>query len=87
MVPDEIDQIAASLKSQGFHVVKVINPTSDQLSEAFEGFIDKYGFDENNRLLFFFSGHGHSRKGGTKGCLVPTDARRFFLRGSCIIQE
>lgn len=74
MVPDEIDQVETALKGQGFHVVKVMNPTSDQLSEAFEDFIDKYGFDENNRLLFFYSGHGHSRKGGRKGYLVPSDA-------------
>jgi len=74
MVPGEIDQVEAALKSQGFHVVKVMDPTSDQLNEAFEGFIDQYGLDENNRLLFFFSGHGHSRKGGSRGYLVPTDA-------------
>ena len=71
-VPGEIDGVEAALKSQGFHVVKVMNPTSDQLSEAFEDFIDKYGFDGNNRLLFFFSGHGYTRKGGKKGYLVPT---------------
>ena len=44
------------------------------MSEAFEDFIDRYGFDEGNRLLFFFSGHGHTRKRGKKGYLVPTDA-------------
>jgi hypothetical protein len=73
-VPYEIEQIEAALKKQGFHVIKVMDPTSEALNEAFEDFINKYGFDENNRLLFFFSGHGHSRKGGRKGYLVPTDA-------------
>ncbi len=73
-VPFEIDKIEASLKKRGFHVVKVMNPNSDELYDAFEDFIDTYGFDEGNRLLFYFSGHGHTRKGGKKGYLVPADA-------------
>lgn len=73
-VPDEIKQVEAILKSQGFHVVNVMNPTGEELSRAFEDFIDLYGFDQNNRLLFFFSGHGYTRKDGQKGYLVPTDA-------------
>jgi len=31
-----------------------------------------YGFDKNNRLLFFYSGHGYTRN--NKGYIVPTDA-------------
>lgn len=73
-VPYEINKVDAALKKQGFHVVKVMNPTSDELNAAFEDFIDAYGFDVGNRLLFFFSGHGHTRKQGKKGYLVPTDA-------------
>jgi len=73
-VPAEIDKVEAALKRKGFHVVKVMNPNSDELYEAFEDFIDTYGFDEGNRLLFFFSGHGHTRKAGKKGYLVPADA-------------
>jgi len=73
-VPYEINKVEAALKKQGFHVVKVMNPTSDELNEAFEDFIDTYGFDVGNRLLFFFSGHGHTRKQGKKGYLVPADA-------------
>ncbi len=73
-VPFEINKVEAALKERGFHVVKVMNPTSDELYEAFEDFIDAYGYDEGNRLLFFFSGHGHTRKRGKKGYLVPADA-------------
>ena len=73
-VPHEINNVEEALKKQGFHVVKVMNPTSDELNEAFEDFIDTYGFDVGNRLLFFFSGHGHTRKQGKKGYLVPADA-------------
>ena len=73
-VPDEIDRIETALKKQGFHVVKVLNPSSEQLENAFEDFIDKYGFDKDNRLIFFFSGHGYTRLRGKKGYLVPIDA-------------
>ncbi|OQY43753.1 MAG: hypothetical protein B6240_11770 [Desulfobacteraceae bacterium 4572_87] len=73
-IPSEISQVASALKAQGFHVKKVMNPTSRQMKKAFEDFIDQYGFDANNRLIFFFSGHGYTRKGGRKGYLVPADA-------------
>ena len=73
-VPNEIKAVETLLKKQGFHVVKVMNPTGEKLSRAFEDFIDNHGFDPNNRLLFFFSGHGHTRKDGQKGYLVPADA-------------
>ena len=53
-VPDEIDRVETALKNQGFHLVKVINPSSEKFKNAFEDFIYKYGFDKNNRLLFFF---------------------------------
>ncbi|MCK4308202.1 caspase family protein [candidate division WOR-3 bacterium] len=73
-VPGEINRVEAALKKQGFHIVKILDPTSNQLSDTFEDFINRYGFDENNRLLFFFSGHGYTRDQGRKGYLVPVDA-------------
>jgi len=73
-IPTEIDEVATALKNHGFKVVKVSNPTYEELKQAFDRFIDKYGFTPNNRLLFFFSGHGYSRKRGKKGYIVPSDA-------------
>ena len=75
-VPNEVDDLVSALEEQGFHVVKMLNPNSRQLKEVFEDFIAQYGFDPDNRLLFFFSGHGYTRQVGniTKGYLVPTDA-------------
>jgi len=85
-VPDELNQVETALKGHGFNVEKVMNPKSGQLEKAFKDFIGRYGYDENNRLVFFFSGHGYSRKRGRKGYLVPTDAplptkdKRGFLQ-------
>lgn len=73
-IPAELDRVEKTLKKQGFHITRVMNPDSNTLTAAFEKFVDQHGFDVNNRLLFFFSGHGHTRKGGEKGYLVPTDA-------------
>ena len=74
IIPDELTRVEDALKKHGFHVVKVMDPTSDELNTAFEDFIERYGFDESNRLIFFFSGHGYTRKAGKKGYLVPSDA-------------
>lgn len=73
-VTSEINAVEAALNKNGFTVYKVLNPTSNQLYSAFKHFIDTYGLDRDNRLLFFFSGHGYSRRNGRKGYLVPVDA-------------
>ncbi len=73
-VPSELDDVSALLTRKGFAVTRINNPTSDQLEEGFENFIDDYGYEENNRLLFYFAGHGFTRDSGNKGYLVPVDA-------------
>lgn len=73
-VPGEIELMEKSLDKQSFGVEKVLNPTSQELKDAIEHFIITYGFEKDNRLLIFFSGHGHSRKGGKKVYIVPADA-------------
>jgi len=70
----ELSQVEEVIKTQGFQVEKHLNPNSVKLRAIFGTFIMKYGFDEGNRLLFYYSGHGHTRKSGSKGCLVPVDA-------------
>ena len=84
-VPNEVAEMDRVLIRQGFAVTKVLNPDSATMKKSFEDFIDAYGYNKNNRLLFFFSGHGYTLE-GDKGYLVPGDApdpRRdeiFFLR-------
>jgi hypothetical protein len=71
-IPGELAQVEEVLKSQGFTVEKSFNLNTRQLKDRFEKFIEKYGFDKNNRLLFFYSGHGHTRE--DKGYIVPVNA-------------
>ena len=76
-VKNDIEEFSAILQDQGFHVVIVENPSHDQMIEAFTDFINRYGLDPDNRLLFFFSGHGYTAKqsyGSEVGYLVPVDA-------------
>ena len=73
-VPREMDHLEKALRANGFQVTKVLNPTAVGLEKAFEDFIYKYGIQPDNRLLIFFSGHGHTRQDGAKGYLVPADA-------------
>ncbi len=87
-VINETDQIREALIEQGFSVRRVLNPDEDTLKDEVENFIDDHGFNKNNRLLIFFSGHGYSRtvRSGQQGYLVPVDApdprrnERGFLR-------
>ncbi|MCH8885582.1 MAG: SUMF1/EgtB/PvdO family nonheme iron enzyme [SAR324 cluster bacterium] len=75
-IPGEMDRLQQALEAQGFSVTRVDNPTGRGIRRAFEDFIEKYGFEEQNRLLFFYSGHGYTRTIGArrKGYLVPVDA-------------
>lgn len=73
-VMDETRDVQVALEANGFSVTRVIDPDNERLENAFKVFIDKYGYDRDNRLLFYFSGHGFSRKKGEKGYLVPVNA-------------
>lgn len=73
-IPSEIDKVDELLSNRGFNVTKVMNPDAETLSDTFKDFITSYGLEKENRLLFFFSGHGHTRDNGKKGYLVPVDA-------------
>jgi len=70
-------EVKAVLEQQDFIVTLVENPTAAQLKAALENFVATRGLDENNRLLFYFAGHGHTQKksyGNDVGYIVPTDA-------------
>ena len=75
-IPGELAKLRVALEAKGFRVVTVMNPDSRRLEDSFKEFIDAYGYDRENRLLFYFSGHGYTRTVGEreKGYLVPADA-------------
>jgi len=72
-IENEANDVVDALKRQGFQVKLVSNPKGQKLRDEIQGFINNHGYDQNNRLVIFFAGHGHTRK-KTKGYLVPIDA-------------
>ena len=71
--------VQEALEENGFEVMTIDDPNSEQLDKIFDQFISIYGRDPENRLLIYFAGHGHSQLqtyGTTMGYLVPTDAPR-----------
>jgi formylglycine-generating enzyme required for sulfatase activity len=76
-VKKDTDQVIAALKKNGFNTVTATNPSHKEIRSTIEGFINKYGQNINNRLLFYFAGHGHTLKlsyGENMGYFVPADA-------------
>jgi hypothetical protein len=76
-VRKDLDEVRVALEQKGFHTVAVINPTRVELRDAIEKFINMYGQDVDNRLIFYFAGHGHTMKasyGEEMGYFVPADA-------------
>ena len=71
-IPEELDQLEQELIRKQFNVVRLNNPDARELKQGINDFINQYGYEPENRLLFFFSGHGHSQS--NKGFLVPANA-------------
>jgi hypothetical protein len=69
----EAKQLEQALVKQGFQVNIVPNPTGEQIRSAVNNFIASYGYNPDNRLVIFFTGHGHTRS-ANRGYLVPIDA-------------
>ena len=65
-------EVAAALGRQGFAITLVPDPTGEGLKQAMTDFFAQYGRDPDNRLVVYYSGHGHTI--GNTGYLVPADA-------------
>lgn len=71
-IPGELDNLETALESHNFNVERLVDPNAERLKSGIEDFINEYGYEPDNRLLIFFSGHGHSE--GARGFLLPVDA-------------
>nr|VFK57198.1 MAG: Formylglycine-generating enzyme, required for sulfatase activity, contains SUMF1/FGE domain [Candidatus Kentron sp. TC] len=74
----DVEVVARALRANGFQVETLQDPDSDRLKRAFEQFIARRGGKPDNRLLFYFAGHGHTVKpkwgGDPMGYIAPKDA-------------
>lgn len=76
-VKTDVKLVSAALAAAGFQVTTKEDLDSESLKRAYDDFIAAYGYEEGNRLLFYYAGHGHTLKlGGNRdmGYIVPVDA-------------
>ena len=73
----DVKEVETVLKKHGFHVTLKQDLTKAQFDRAFAEFVHRSGKDADNRLLFYYAGHGYTRKSATDedlGYLVMLDA-------------
>jgi outer membrane protein OmpA-like peptidoglycan-associated protein len=70
----EVDKLAVALLNHGFTIWRVRDASSAELRDVLRNFVAEFGSGFENRLLFFFSGHGHTNSKTDVGYLVPVDA-------------
>ena len=73
---NDVTEVAEALERHGFNVTLKIDVTKSEFNKAFSEFIYKSGKDRDNRLLFYYAGHGYTTKSATGedlGYLVMLD--------------
>ena len=84
----DVKEVASVLERHGFNVRLKIDVTKAEFNEVFSEFIYEAGKDKDNRLLFYYAGHGYTTKAATGedlGYLVmldtpsPKNAAKFDL--------
>ena len=85
---EDVKEVAEVLERQGFNVTLKIDVTKSEFNKTFSEFIYESGKDKDNRLLFYYAGHGYTTKAATGedlGYLVmldtpsPANAAEFDL--------
>ena len=73
---NDVKGVAETLERHGFNVTLKIDVTKTEFNKAFSDFIYESGKDKDNRLLFYYAGHGYTTKSATGedlGYLVMLD--------------
>jgi len=77
-VRKDVKAVKSALESHGFNVETALNPKDyHDLDKTFNSFISKHGRKQNNRLLFYFAGHGHTltkNYGEKMGYIIPANS-------------
>ena len=73
----DVEEVAKALEKNGFRVTLKTDITRDEFDGLFSTFVREYGKDEDNRLIFYYAGHGYTEEMATEeqlGSLVMVDA-------------
>ncbi len=76
-VKKDVEEVKNVLEAQGFKVEVKMDLNNIELDQAFDDFISRYGHNPENRLIFYFAGHGHTVRttyGEELGYIIPADA-------------
>jgi len=74
---DDVDEVAKVLSANGFTVELKKDLAKSAFEDVFGDFVDRYGIGKDNRLLFYYAGHGATEKMANNeelGYLVMVDA-------------
>ncbi|MCP3957445.1 MAG: hypothetical protein GY719_06300 [bacterium] len=73
---EDIKAVRAILERHDFEIQVIENPVSSELPQQIRQFFTEHGQTPENRLLFYFAGHGwtESKHGIRLGYIVPVDA-------------
>lgn len=77
-VVNDIEEVRKALSSQGFEVETLLNPTRSQFDLGIRDFNARFGQAKDNRLLIYYSGHGHTVQTNDNtqrelGYIIPAD--------------
>jgi uncharacterized caspase-like protein len=61
-VKTDVKAVKETLEKIGFKVILIEDPNRRELEDAFKDFVLEYGLDPENRLLFYYAGHGYTHK-------------------------
>lgn len=100
-VKEDVKAVTHALEGNGFQVVKVEDPDQAALETAYKDFVLTYGLNSENRLLFYFAGHGYTYKPAyatndpeewmgyivSRDAPLPTKDRAAFLRHAMSMQQ
>ena len=76
-VKHDLTEVEKALRTHGFHIEKIEDPSAKELQEGLNRFRNQYGLDYECRILIYFAGHGYTGKsplGVEMGYIVPVDA-------------
>jgi hypothetical protein len=70
-VPQELNEIERVLRLHHFEVRRIEEGNKREIEQAVDQFIENYGYDLDNRLLIYYSGHGETVE--QRGFLIPRE--------------